>query len=82
MELVPILFKGKVNSEKELNDLVNDLVNKPSDLGGEREGIVVRNAGLFHNDDFTDNVMKWVRKDHVKTDEHWTRRWRKSQIKY
>lgn len=82
LELVPVLFKGKVNSEKELKDLVNDLVSKPSDLGGEREGIVVRNAGLFHNDDFTDNVMKWVRANHVTTDEHWTRNWKKSKIEY
>jgi hypothetical protein len=82
LELVPVLFKGKVNSEKELKDLVNDLVSKPSDLGGEREGIVVRNAGLFHNDDFADNVMKWVRANHVTTDEHWTRNWKKSKIEY
>ena len=78
---VPVLFKGVVNSEKELNDLVDKLVKEKSSLGGEREGIVVRNAGMFHNDDFADNVMKWVRKDHVTTDEHWTRNWVKSKIK-
>ena len=82
LELVPVLFKGKVNSEKELKDLVNDLVSKPSEIGGEREGIVVRNSGLFHNDDFADNVMKWVRANHVTTDEHWTRNWKKSKIEY
>lgn len=82
LELVPVLFKGKVNTEKELKDLVNDLVSKPSELGGEREGIVVRNSGLFHNDDFADNVMKWVRANHVTTDEHWTRNWKKSKIEY
>ena len=82
LELVPVLFKGKVNTEKELKDLVNDLVSKPSELGGEREGIVVRNSGLFHNDDFADNVMKWVRANHVTTDEHWTRNWEKSKIEY
>lgn len=82
LELAPVLFKGKVNSEKELKDLVDNLVNKTSELGGEREGIVVRNAGLFHNDDFADNVMKWVRANHVTTDEHWTRRWKRAKIKY
>lgn len=79
---VPVLFKGKVNDEKELKSIVDSLVNEKSELGGEREGIVVRNAGLFHNDDFAENVMKWVRKDHVQTDEHWTRNWKKAQIKY
>lgn len=36
---------------------------------------------MFHNDDFAENVMKWVRKDHVQTDEHWTRNWKKAKIK-
>ena len=78
---VPVLFKGVVNSAKELQHIVEDLVSKPSELGGKREGIVVRTAGMFHNDDFADNVMKWVRKDHVSTDVHWTRNWEKANIK-
>jgi ATP-dependent RNA circularization protein (DNA/RNA ligase family) len=80
LETVPVLFKGVVESEKELKEIVDDLVSKPSELGGEREGIVVRNAGLFHNDHFKDNVAKWVRKDHVQTDQHWSRNWRKAKI--
>ena len=79
---VPVLFKGVINSEVELKDIVDKLVSEPSELGGEREGIVVRNAGLFHNDDFKENVMKWVRYGHVKTDEHWTRNWKRSKINY
>jgi hypothetical protein len=78
---VPVLFKGVVNTEKELKDLTDKLVKEPSSLGGPREGIVVRNASLFHNDDFSENVMKWVRKGHITTDEHWTRNWVKSKIK-
>ena len=78
---VPVLFKGVVNSVKELKSLVNDLVSKQSELGGDIEGVVVRSAGMFHNDDFAENVMKWVRKDHVQTDEHWTRSWKKAKIK-
>jgi hypothetical protein len=78
---VPVLFKGVVNSVKELQQIVEDLVSKPSELGGQREGIVVRTAGMFHNDDFADNVMKWVRKGHVSTDVHWTRNWKKAEIK-
>lgn len=79
---VPVLFRGVVNTEKELKDLVEKLVKEPSSLGGPREGIVVRNASLFHNDDFADNVMKWVRKGHVTTDIHWTRNWQKAKINY
>lgn len=82
LPLVPVLFKGKVESEEELRKLVDELVSHQSELGGEREGIVVRSAGMFHNDDFSDNVAKWVRKDHVQTDEHWTKNWIKSKINY
>ncbi len=78
---VPILFKGIVNSEKELKQLTESLVSQPSKLGGSIEGVVVRNAEMFHNDDFSSNVMKWVRADHVQTDSHWTRNWKKAKIK-
>ena len=77
---VPVLFKGVINTEKELKQIVEDLVSQPSALGGQREGIVIRNAGMFHNDDFSQNVMKWVRKGHVQTDEHWTRNWKKARL--
>lgn len=75
---VPVLFKGIVNSEKELKGLVEKLSKEPSELGGQREGVVARVAGMFHNDDFSTHVMKWVRKGHVTTDEHWTRNWRRA----
>lgn len=77
---VPVLFKGVFTAEKELRDKVESLCKEPSELGGIREGIVIRNAEMFHNDDFSENLMKWVRKDHVTTDDHWTRNWKKSKI--
>lgn len=77
---VPVLFRGAVNTEKELKELVERLVLEPSELGGEREGIVVRSAGMFHNDDFKDNILKYVRENHVKTDEHWSRNWVKAKL--
>ncbi len=77
---VPVLFKGVVNTQKELKDIVDGLITKPSELGGQREGIVIRNAGTFNNEDFKDNVMKWVRAGHVNTDIHWTRNWKKATI--
>lgn len=77
---VPILFKGLVRTEKELKEIVDSLVKRPSKLGGLREGIVVRNAEAFHNGDFAKNVMKWVRQGHVTTDSHWTRNWKKARL--
>jgi hypothetical protein len=78
---VPVLYKGVINSEDELKKLTLSLCSQPSSLGGQREGVVVRNAGIFHNDDFSTNVIKWVRKGHVATDIHWTRNWKKAKIK-
>ena len=77
---VPVLFKGIVKSDSELRKLVEDLSNQPSALGGLREGIVVRNANEFHNDNFSTNLMTWVRKDHVTTTIHWTRDWKPSKL--
>lgn len=77
----PVLFRGVINTYEELKKIVEDLVSQPSKLGGKCEGIVIRNAASFHNDDFSKNVMKWVRKGHVQTSEHWTKNWTKANIK-
>lgn len=68
---VPLLFRGAVRSEDELRDLTVRLSNEPSALGGAREGVVVRRAGQFKDAEFPKSLGKWVRKDHVQTDEHW-----------
>lgn len=68
---VPILWKGQVASEKELKDLTESLAYQPSACGPTREGVVVRIASEFKDEDFSTSVMKWVRKDHVQTDDHW-----------
>ena len=40
----------------------------------ESEGFVVRNAGSFAMEDFSLNVAKWVRADHVRTTADWRSR--------
>ena len=79
---VPVLFKGVFDAEEELNKKVLELVSQPSALGGEREGIVIRLYDEFYDSEFPNSLMKWVRKGHIKTDEHWTRNWKKAKIKY
>jgi hypothetical protein len=37
------------------------------------EGYVIRIKDSFHYDDFSKSVAKWVRKDHVTSDKHWTK---------
>jgi hypothetical protein len=78
---VPVLFKGIVNSEKELENLVKDLSSKPSCLGGVREGVVVRLKDSFNDDNFSNSLLKYVRKDHVTTDQHWSKNYKKATIK-
>jgi hypothetical protein len=68
---VPVLFKGTINSEKELKDLVESLMQQPSACGGIREGVVARIADTFEDKDFSSCVMKCVRANHVQTSEHW-----------
>ncbi|MEO6357123.1 MAG: RNA ligase family protein [Ferruginibacter sp.] len=52
--------------------------NKPCTM----EGIVSRNSNAYKVDDFETNVFKYVRKGHVKTDEHWTRNWKRAPLKF
>lgn len=68
---VPLLFKGIVNSEKELRELIESLMIQPSAYGGIREGVVARVAGDFLDKDFSSCIMKCVRANHVQTSEHW-----------
>ncbi len=77
---VPILFKGIVKTEEELKNLTLDLMKYKSQLDGELEGLVIRIADSFEYDKFSTHVAKIVRKNHVKTDVHWTRSWQKAKL--
>ncbi|MDX8000470.1 2'-5' RNA ligase [Xenorhabdus sp. Reich] len=44
------------------------------------EGIVSRDAGEYSVTDFAHHVFKYVRKNHVKTDIHWKRHWKRSPL--
>jgi RNA ligase len=68
---VPVLFRGRVGSERELRQLTESLASAPSAFGGEREGVVVRAALEFDDAAFGKSLGKWVRAGHVQTDDHW-----------
>lgn len=68
---VPELWSGFIKTESELQKIVEDLAKEPSKLGTVREGVVIRIAESFLDEDFSKCVMKWVRKDHVQTSDHW-----------
>ncbi len=51
-----------------------------SGLPCAQEGIVTRNAAEFPVTHFSHNVFKYVRKNHVKTDRHWTVNWQRARM--
>jgi ATP-dependent RNA circularization protein (DNA/RNA ligase family) len=61
LELPPVLYEGIWNKDKIIS-LVGSL-NLDS-----CEGLVVRNSEQFNFSDFSYNVAKWVRSNHVQTD--------------
>ena len=77
---VPELFTGVVHSPESLTETLLEMHRQSSALGGQREGLIVRNAGQFRIDELHLNVCKSVRPDHVQTEEHWTRNWRSCRI--
>jgi len=66
VDLVPVLYRGPWDA-----GVAKDLWPLPSRFGSEAEGYVVRLAGSFKLSEFARSVAKFVRKDHVQTDQHW-----------
>lgn len=48
-----------------------DNVIVDTDILKGQEGFVVRNVSSFKYDEFLTNVAKWVRVNHIQTDQHW-----------
>jgi RNA ligase len=61
---VPVLYVG-IFDEKVIRTLFKD----------GTEGYVVRLDDTFRYEDFKNSVAKYVRKDHVQTNKHWSKEW-------
>lgn len=70
LHTVPVIARGTWNEE---HVRLSNGVTK-GQLGGDREGYVVRLAAGFHYRMFRRSVAKYVRKNHVTTDDHWKSR--------
>lgn len=77
---VPVLWRGVIETEPQLKRMVADLMSQPSTYGQEKEGVVIRKVGGFNNEDFPKNICKWVRENHVQTDQHWTKNWKRAEL--
>ena len=64
IEPVEVIYEGKFNE-----DILKNLVNS-IDLNKE-EGYVIRNKNEFLYNDFSTNVAKFVRQNHIQTSDHW-----------
>jgi hypothetical protein len=79
MLTVPVLFRGVFYSIEDITKFFREELPKPSKLGGQREGFVMRTELGFDSESFSDMVCKYVRPNHVQTDQHWTRNWKPCQ---
>lgn len=79
---VPVLCKKKYETISELKKDIIYFMKQGSNYGDTIEGIVIRNADTFPLEDFSKNVVKYVRKNHVQTDEHWKKNWKRSKLIY
>jgi hypothetical protein len=67
LPVVPTLYEGPFG-ENEVKACATETFK-----GDECEGYVVRLRDRFHYEDFETSVAKYVRKNHVQTNEHWMR---------
>ncbi|MFK7772403.1 MAG: RNA ligase family protein [Saprospiraceae bacterium] len=88
---VPELKIEKPDDQKGLEKTVLNFANQSStfqsldiytDEKCTMEGIVSRNIDEYLVENFKQNVFKYVRKNHVKTDAHWTRNWKRAPLKW
>lgn len=77
---VPVLFIGKFHSVAEITEWFNEQITQPSRLGPVREGFVMRLRDGFAFEQFGMNVCKFVRANHVQTDEHWSKHWKPAKM--
>ena len=66
LKTVPVLWTGYWKDFKH-----EDVWPRQSAFGADCEGYVVRNADGFPVVNFRKNVAKYVRPNHIQTDEHW-----------
>lgn len=97
LDHTPVLYKGTIDfykgspvlhteitedGEREVIDLAELTEEEINERAGRTsEGYVMRIRDSFPVEQFEFNVGKWVRENHVQTDEHWLRAWEKEDEK-
>lgn len=76
---VDVIYKGIYDKNKIMKSF-EEKKKKLAEKGQDIEGFVVRNADCFPIEDFSKNVAKFVRANHVQTDKHWRETWVKNEF--
>ena len=93
LPVVPELLIQDTQDTDLIKQTVLDLASQPSVFGSiqnntnppmdcTREGIVSRNIEEYSVDAFAKNVFKYVRKNHVQTDVHWSKSITRATLKH
>jgi len=79
---VPELERCVLREEGEVKEIIDELMEHTSYYAcrSGREGVVMRITDSFPIMEFPHCVCKYVRANHVQTDEHWTKNWKKAQL--
>jgi len=80
MKVAPVIFRGVFYSVEDITDFFREELQKPSCIGGDREGFVMRHEFGFMHNEFNKSVCKYVRPNHVQTDQHWRRNWQPCKL--
>lgn len=73
------IYRGVYDKDK-IMKAFETVKNELAENGQDIEGFVVRNADSFAFEDFSKNVAKFVRANHVQTDKHWRETWTKNEF--
>ncbi|MFW5720885.1 MAG: RNA ligase family protein [Bacteroidota bacterium] len=83
----PVLYQGYVKDlNTGLENYINQIMSEPSLLSDNsnfttpKEGVVIRLFDEFDTSEFSKSVIKWVRPNHVQTDEHWRKNWKRAKF--
>jgi len=78
---VPVIARGKNLSYFDIHEGYYSNYNWGLRNHGQTcEGYVIRNAKSFDESTFEHNYAKYVRENHLQTDEHWTKNWKPNNI--
>jgi len=78
---VPVIHPGGVFfSTQEITEWFEVAMKYGSELGKTIEGFVMRLEGSIAFDQFGTEACKYVRANHVQTDEHWTKNWKACKL--